>query len=304
MADDTKKKSSKAFENLAPLLGLGASLGAQIPGLKKAQKRDTSSAAARQASMKAAGAAVGASQTGFGASRGLALRSGLRAASKFAREGAAGAANAAAADEARYVAERDARNERLGQFGKDVGETAAAIGTGITETRQAAQAEEEAGKAAELAALQEQAATLMPTYAQTTGDEALNEQAMAGGVDPQQLQPMQEIPVGPGPTLDQTDQYGDSEMDPTAGLMEPPGLEELAMDPALAELGLQNKEVLYSIAPELEAQHRLENLALDEAYRTGANMNRIYARVRRMQDLPAVSSAIDISRALQYGGQQ
>lgn len=297
-------KASKAFENLAPLLGLGASIGAQIPGLKKPKKTNTASAAARKASMKSAGAAVGASQTGFGASRGLALRSGLRAGAKHAREGAAGAANAAAMDEANFQSQNDARNTRLAQFGKDVGEVGASIGTGITESRQAAAAEEEAGKAAEMAALQQQAATLLPTYAETTGqDPNTGLQQEQPGMTPQ---PMQELEVGPGPTLEQTDQYGDSEMDPTAGLTAAPGLEELAMDPALAELGLQNKETLYSIAPELEAQHRLENLALAEAYRTGANINRIYARLRRMQDLPAVGSAIDISRALQYqqGAQQ
>lgn len=296
MAD--KKKASKAFENLAPLLGLGASLGAQIPGLKKPKRTNAAQNAVRETSMRAAGAAVGGSQTGFGASRGLALRSGLRAAGNIAREGAAVAGKAAATDEARFQDRTDARNARVAQFGKDVGETGAAIGTGITETRQAAQAEEEAGKQAELQMLQQQAATLLPTYAESQGiDEAtgLPQQQQA-----QELQPMQEIPVGAGPGLDDLDEFGGHESD----LMAPPSIEELGMDPALAELGLQDKEVLYSIAPELEAQHRLENLALAEAYRTGANMNRIYARLRRMQDLPAVGSAIDISRALQYGGQQ
>jgi len=303
MADDTKK-ASKAFENLAPLLGLGASLGAQIPGLKKAKKGNSSASAARQVSMKAAGVAVGASQTGFGASRGLALRSGLRAAGQYVREGAAGAAKGAAADEAQYQADKGARSERLAKFGKDVGEVGATIGTGITESRAAAEAEAAAGKQAEMQALEQQAATLLPTYAES---QDINPETGLGneqqGMTPQ---PMQELEVGAGPTLDQTDQYGDSEMDPTAGLNAPPTLDEMAMDPALAELGLQDKETLYSIAPELEAQHRLENLALHEAYRTGANMNRIYARLRRMQDLPAVGSAIDISRALQYqqGAQQ
>ena len=66
------------------------------------------------------------------------------------------------------------------------------------------------------------------------------------------------------------------------------------MDPALAELGIADKETLYSIAPELELQHRLENLALDEAYRTGANINRIYGRLRRMQNQPAIDESIQM----------
>lgn len=297
MADKTK--AAKAFENVTPLLGLVGSLAGQIPGLKKAKKRNTSQAAARNATMRSAGAAVGGSQTGFGASRGLALRTGLRRGAQTAREGAQAAAVGAAADEARYVGERDARNARLGQFGKDVAETGAAIGTGITESRAAGEAEAAAGQAAEMQAMQEQAATLLPTYAESQGIDpatGLQQQQEA----PQQLNQPQNIPADAG-QAQQQEGFG-NELSEQAALNEPPGLEELALDPALAELGLQDKDTLYSIAPELEAQHRLENLALAEAYRTGANINRIYARLRRMQDLPAVASTIDISRALQFQG--
>ena len=284
MAD--KEKVSKAFENLAPLLGMGASLAAQVPGLKKPRRTNQSQVAARTTSMRGAATAVGASQTGFGASRGLALRSGLRAAAKHTREGAAAAARGAAVDEQRHVRRVDARNTALGQFGKDVGEMTGMIGTGIVESRQAQAAQEEAGNLAEQQMLQAQAASLLPTYAQSQGiDEAT-------GLPQQAPQQLQEEQVGPGPTLEQTDQYGDSTMDPMYGQLAPPTLEEMTMDPALAELGLQDKETLYSIAPELELQHRLENFALDEAYRTGTNINRIYARLRRMQNQPAIAASI------------
>jgi hypothetical protein len=284
MAD--KEKVSKAFENLAPLLGMGASLAAQVPGLKKPRRTNQSQVAARTTSMRGAATAVGASQTGFGASRGLALRSGLRAAAKHTREGAAAAAQGAAVDEQRHVRRVDARNTALGQFGKDVGEMTGMIGTGIVESRQAQAAQEEAGNLAEQQMLQAQAASLLPTYAQSQGiDEAT-------GLPQQAPQQLQEEQVGPGPTLEQTDQYGDSTMDPMYGQLAPPTLEEMTMDPALAELGLQDKETLYSIAPELELQHRLENFALDEAYRTGTNINRIYARLRRMQNQPAIAASI------------
>lgn len=299
MADKDKKtassKSSKVFENLAPLLGLGASIGAQIPGLKKPKKRNTASSAARQASMKAAGAAVGGSQTGFGASRGLALRSGLRAGAQYAREGAAGAAKAAASDEQQYQNDKNARNVRLAQFGKDVGQVGAAIGTGITESRAAKEAEDAEGKAAEQAMLQEQAASLIPTYAESQGiDPVTGLPAQTMAQQPQQLEEQQ---IGPGPGLDDLDAQGGHESDYTGT----PGVDQtdISMDPALAELGLADKETLYSIAPELELQHRLENLALDEAYRTGANINRIYGRLRRMQNQPAINESIEMQRQMQ-----
>jgi hypothetical protein len=260
---DAGTKTSKVFENLAPLLGLGASIGAQIPGLKK----------------------------------------GLRAAGNIAREGALAAAKGAAADEAQYVQERDARNERLAGFGKDVGEMSGMLATGITQSRQAREAEMGAGEDAEMQMLREQAALLMPTYGQVAG---VDEVTGLKQDEVQQLSPLQEQEVGPGPTLDQTDQYGDSEMDQTAGAGVPE-LSELAMDPAIAELGIADKETLYSIAPELELQHRLENLALDEAYRTGANITRIYARLRRSFGSPAIDQTIDMNRQLQLqqpmGGQ-
>ena len=281
------EKSAKVFENIAPLLGLGASIGAQIPGLKKAKKRNTSQSAVLQTSARAAGAAVGGSQTGFGASRGLALRGGLRAAANIARVGAGAAGKAAASDEASYQNEKNARNSRLAQFGKDVAQTGAAIGTGITESRAAAEADEGAGKAAEIQMLQEQASSLLPTYAESQGIDPVT------GIPAQQeAQTLREEQVGPGPGLDELDEYGQHESD--LSLNEPPGLDELSMDPALAELGIADKETLYSIAPELELQHRLENLALDEAYRTGANINRIYGRLRRMQNQPAIDESIQM----------
>ena len=123
--------------------------------------------------------------------------------------------------------------------------------------------------------------------------------------DPQQLSPLEELQVGEGPGLDELDQYGEPATTGGQQIGEVPSLGDITMDPAIAQLGVADKETLYSIAPELELQHRLENLAIDEAYRTGTNINRIYARVRRMQDLPAIGATIDMNRQLQYqmGGQ-
>lgn len=284
------EKSAKVFENIAPLIGLGANIGAQIPGLKKAKKRNTAQSAVNETSRRAAGAAVGASQTGFGASRGLALRSGLRAASRIAVEGAGVAGRAAAADEASYQEEKNARNERLAQFGKDVGQMGAQIGVGITESRAAEEAEDAEGKAAELKMLQEQAAALLPTYAEQQGIDPITGLPAQTAQQMPEQEPLQEMQVGPGPGLDELDEYGQHESD----FIGAPDIGEVSMDPALAELGIADKETLYSIAPELELQHRLENFALDEAYRTGANINRIYARIRRMQNQPAIDESIQM----------
>jgi hypothetical protein len=289
-------KASKVFENIAPLMGLGASIGAQIPGLKKAKKRNTAQSAVLETSRRAAGAAVGGSQTGFGASRGLALRSGLRAAGRMAVEGAHVAGKAAASDEASYQAEKGARNARMAQFGKDVGQMGAAVGTGITESRAAAEGADAEGKAQEMKMLQEQAGALLPTYAESQGiDPITGLPQQAAQQLPEQGAPQDLGPTGPGPGLDELDEYGQHESDYIGA----PDIGEVSMDPALAELGIADKETLYSIAPELELQHRLENLALDEAYRTGTNINRIYARLRRMQDMPAINDSIDLNRQMQ-----
>lgn len=301
MTDKNKEKSGKgikAFENLAPLFGLAAQIGTAIPGLKKPKKSNAAADAARETSKRAAGAAVGASQTGFGASRGLALRSGLRAASDIAREGAVAAGRAADLDEQRHQKAVAVRNANLATFGKDLAETGASIGQGLVESRTAAEAEKAAGDA-KIQELRTKAAGLLPTYGQTMGiDPATGlSTGQTEQAQPQTLEGYEEVPTGPGPDLDQMDPNGD----PYDGevLPEPPTLAELSLDPALAELGIGEKEALYSIAPELELQHRMENFAADEAYRTGGNLLRVYARVRRMQNSPAIGATIDMNRQLQ-----
>ena len=63
---------------LPSLIGLGTGIATAIPGLKKPKKTTTSRNAAGEAASSVGRAAVGASQTGFGATRGLNLRTGLR----------------------------------------------------------------------------------------------------------------------------------------------------------------------------------------------------------------------------------
>lgn len=112
---------------LPTILGIGAKIGTAIPGLKK-PKRDTRGS--REASKylhKASAQAAGTAAGGFGASRGLALREGLRAGTEIAREGAAAVGATAFAESQAFEGQKDARNERLGAFGGDLAAGAASM---------------------------------------------------------------------------------------------------------------------------------------------------------------------------------
>lgn len=299
MADKKDGKGAKAFENIAPLLGLATTLGTAIPGLKKPKRSSASTTAARLTQHKAASAAVGASQTGHGATRGLNLRSGLRAAGKVAQEGALAAAAAADLDETRFAKETTARNERLASFGKDLGEMTGAIGTGIAESRQAKQAEGAEADAAALEVAQQQAQASMPGIDEVMGIDPATGLPVNAAAQVQQ-QELVEQEVGPGPNLDQI------EIDETGDAV-PVGmdLDELAIgvDPIYAEMGLANKEQLYGLVPELNFQLRQENLALDEMTRQGIQPSRIYAQLSRLQNLPAVRELHKTAAASQFQGQ-
>ena len=107
------------------LIGMGTTIGTAIPGLKKPKRSDASASQVRKAQSAVAGAAIGGSQTGHGASRGLNIRSGLRSAGELVGKAAAAGADAADKDEQRYQAQLDARNARVASFGSAIGEGAA-----------------------------------------------------------------------------------------------------------------------------------------------------------------------------------
>ena len=97
------------------IIGLGTKIGTAIPGLKKPKKEKVPQLASKFGSQ-----IVGASQSGHGASRGLALRSGLRAAAQGVGEAAQAQSLAEAGAEQRFQAEKNARNQRLQGFGTDL----------------------------------------------------------------------------------------------------------------------------------------------------------------------------------------
>lgn len=102
------------------IIGLGTKIGTAVPGLKKPKKGRAGQAAATQAAHRVASAAVGGAQAGHGASRGLALREGLRAAAQQAAHAATAQGAAARADEDAYQRAKTERNARLASFGTDL----------------------------------------------------------------------------------------------------------------------------------------------------------------------------------------
>lgn len=101
------------------IIGLGAKTAAAIPGLKKPPKSKTAKAVAASAP-GVYGSAVGAAQAGHGASRGLALREGLRQATGGVSKLGEQIRLAAATDENINQQRTEGRNQRLADFGSDL----------------------------------------------------------------------------------------------------------------------------------------------------------------------------------------
>ena len=258
--------NTAALGLIPSLLGLAVDIGTAIPGLKKPKRTDTSAKAARDASRKSAAAAVGGSQTGFGATRGLALRTGLRQASSASRAGAAEAAQAANADEIRFNQQLIARNQRVADFGQRLGSAGATIGQGVVEAQAAKSAEEEAAAVRGGAQAEAVAPLVTPE---------------ARGIDPATGLEQQEAPteiagqegeLTEQEVIDQT--LADANVGPTKAFSE-------GFDPTRAALGLPQITELQQIAPELEFKLRMQNMALQEAERQGQPIERVFAQLNR-----------------------
>lgn len=237
------------------VLGLGSTIAGAIPNLRKPKRTDSGRRAAAQAAQRGANIAVGASQTGRGASRGLALREGLRAASQVTSEAAPAIAEAAARDEQAFQAQLQARRGRIEEFTK-------ALGGGLSQVGQAAiqPAPPEAGaQQGDLVQaqpeLQEDPTGLGPAAgAQQVG---LTEQIdpATGGPDLAQL----EADAGAGPTA--SFQAG---FDPVA--------EAVGIGPAMRK---QQLEI------DLENKLSMKNLMLREAERQGVPLGNVLAQTNR-----------------------
>lgn len=279
MGDETKKKEEKKDPvniagGIADLLGLAGTAAAQIPSLRKPKKSTASADAARAAASKVASAVVSGAQTRLGQHGGHSFMQGLREGAKVAPAAAYAQAQAADIDRQRHEARVDARNTKLAQFGKDVGGMVAST-TG--ELAMQTQARKEAKAAGEF----EYPDFSMPGQQSPTGLSAMGApQQGSFALDAPQEMASPEQQAAESIALQQANQQ-----QPSA-----PGVHDTRAlyDPTLAYLGLPQQQDLWMISPELENQLRLQGFASDEARRLGIPETSVYARVSRMQNLPAV----------------
>jgi hypothetical protein len=125
--------ASNLVSSLLPaIIGMGTKIGTAIPGLRKQPKQDSAKQVAKTATSMFGGA-VGAAQSGHGASGGLALRAGLRSANQAVGKVAGQVGLAAQRDHAANTAQKLARADRIASFGTDLAKglgDMAAIGIG------------------------------------------------------------------------------------------------------------------------------------------------------------------------------
>lgn len=112
-------------------LGLGANIGMAIPGLRKPERTNAAEGAILAATTGAQRAAAAAGSAGYGATRGLSTREAGRQAQQVLLSAAPSIIQAASADEARYQQDLQARNQRLAQFGAQLGGSLSTLGAGI-----------------------------------------------------------------------------------------------------------------------------------------------------------------------------
>jgi hypothetical protein len=256
---------------LPSLIGLAGGLATAIPGLKKPQQSRAGEIAANRTAGAASRAAVGGSQTGFGATRGLNLRTGLRQGAEIAERGAGVAATRAVQDRRFNIEQTERRNSRLAEFGMDAADMAANFGQSVVEAK-AAKEVELAEKAEALAQLPD-----VPKY-DLGGGPTVDPYTQTIQEGREGLQRLQQTAAEYPPASDfpRQEQGG-------APLPPPPSI-----DPLDVLLGIPDKATIYRAAPELQLQHSLENLALQEAERQGIPLERVYARLQRLQNLPAI----------------
>ena len=266
--------SSLIGELLPSLIGLATDIGTNIPNLKKVKKRDTSARAARQGALQTSASAVGASQTGAGSSRALALRQGLRAAGNVGRASADSAASAGYADQQRYDVQKVARNARLAEYGGDLASGAAHIGQSAVEIKKANQAKQLGEPAGPV--LDERG---MPVPG-SAGDIADTETGAWMDAGDALATPAPE----PGPNApDLTDLEAEQNVGPTADLSQGVDMYFSPGELYRSALGLPERPEL-KLAPQLHYKLRLQELQLQEMERLGITPERLIGRLDRLND--------------------
>lgn len=265
-------KSEMALGTIPTAMGLATTIGTAIPQLKRPKKNTSASRAAALIGQRAGGQVQGGFSTGGGASRGLLAREGARQAQQQTRQGAEVAGRLALAEAQQHGRRMDVRNNQLAQFGRDATDAVATTAQGFIENK--ALKEKDVPKTGSDEHMEDIDAFVNAQEAQRAGLTG------AGPTPPPQLEaPAQQ---GPGPVEQ-------AQGTPAAGQTQ---LQMPSLSPQQLyqqALGLPPAPVL-NMAPEMERQLRMQQLAMDEANRTGTNYMAVMARVNRlMQQEPSLS---------------
>lgn len=258
-------------------VGLATSLGTSIPGLRKPKKLISGSQAAREVGSRAAGAVQGAASTGFGASRGLAARTGARAAEQQTRAAAEQAGGLALKEGQLHRQNLDARNERLAAFGADLVDTTAQITQGAVEARAAQKALQGEQRIQDAQAAISEQPELAADPTGLGGGAAIGASPAANQAQVQQAQQQALATPVPGVTA------------PAPTPLAPVGS---AFDMYGASLGMEGIPEL-KLAPVLERKLRLTRLASDEANRRGIPLTSVLAQMQRQIGSIQLTSPFD-----------
>lgn len=273
------------FSIIPSIIGMGTTIGGAIPGLKKPKRTNAASEQVRRAQSAVAGAAVGGAQTGHGASKGLALREGIRGASKLVGDAAAAGAGAARADEDAFQGQLDARNQRIAALTGGIGEGLAQMTQGLITPKG-----NEAASAEMQGQPEMQGAQTATGLEGPAAGEAPSQQALAstteGLQDPD------------GASLEQLEQeFADEGAGPTADFKSTKALEELlTAAPTTAAPALE---------ADLENRLQAKALMLQDAERLGYSLDGILAQInRRFQLQPGQSVDNPLGVSLDHSGDE
>jgi len=254
------------------IIGMGTTIGTAIPGLKKPKKTDASANIVRRTQGAVANAAVGASQAGHGASRGLALREGIRSAGALVGKAAAEGAGAIDMDERRHQAAMDARNQRVADFGAAIGQGASQMAMGLIKP----EGQKEPGTAA--VGMKSGEGTAFDQAEQTLSESARpeDEGAVASFDDPETAMLREEFVK-----LKQNEELAGSD-DPR--LSGPHA--QFNTKARLEELRTKSPTVMApEIEEELDTRLRAKQLMLQDAQRYGLNLDTMLPMINRQLDL-------------------
>lgn len=278
------------------LLGIGTAIGTAIPGLKKPKRTTASGDVVTKLQASVGNAAVGASQAGHGASRGLNLREGLRSASALVASAAGQGAAAAHMDETRFNDQMSARNERLAQFGGGISDKVGAMAQALIKPEDKDKDWGEGG----VTGTQKSVTGLGPR-----GGAAMPDTAPALTSHTEGLQDPN------GPTLDDLEEQFAAEEHKA---LTPDELQQMAdQDGAGPSARFQSRAAFDEVhadgpttaAPEIEADldNRLQakRLMLQDAERLGIILSEVYAPINRRFNLkPGQSTANPMGLSLDY----